>query len=112
MLTYLARCIMSKNDVEIQTFNKVPDYNGYTNKPTWCVSLWINNDQGLQETVLEAAKNDADLFAGWLEDFIEENNPLIETASLYSDLLGWALCYVDWDELAEHFIEAAEEITD
>ena len=102
-----------KTDVQIAEFNKVPDYNGYTNKPTWAVALWINNEQSTQESVLEAARNDKDdvyLFAGWLEDFIKEENSLADEASLYSDLLGWALAYVDWDELAEHFINDAKEI--
>ena len=109
---------MIKTQTQIESFNKVPDYNGYTNKPTWLVSLWINNEQGLQETVIQEVKaekaqlgkDDAYLFAGWLENFIQNNSPLVDKATLYSDLLGWALAFVDWDELAEHFIETAKEI--
>lgn len=109
-----------RTDVQIVEFNKVPDYNGYTNKPTWVVSLWINNDQGLQQAVLEAAqdyvKSDAESaqydLADWLKnEFSDEQNPIYADASMYSDLLNWALAYVDWDELAEHFIEAAKEIS-
>lgn len=104
---------MAKTDEQIKSFNKVPDHNGWTNKPTWLVALWIDNDQGLQEMVLEAARNDKDdarLLAGWLQDmFTDELNPIYADASMYADILGWALCYVDWDSLAEHFIETAKE---
>ena len=103
-----------KTQEQITEFNKVPDYNGWTNKPTWAVALWINNDQGLQEMVIEAARNDKDdsyLLADWLQDqFADELNPIAEDASMYADLLNWALAYVDWKSLAEHFIEAAKEI--
>lgn len=104
---------MAKTDEQIKSFNKVPDYNGWTNKPTWAVALWIDNDQGFQEMVLEAARNDKDdahLLAGWLQDtFTDEFYPDL-AASMYSDLLNWALAYVDWDSLAEHYIEQAKEI--
>ena len=104
-----------KTDVQIQEFNKVPDYNDYTNKPTWTVSLWINNDQSLQSQVLALARSTAvkHSLSNLLENmFSDTYNPLIDTATLYTDLLNWALAYVDWDELAEHFINDAKEITD
>jgi hypothetical protein len=28
-------------------------YNGWKNYPTWCVNLWLENDQGLYETTVE-----------------------------------------------------------
>lgn len=31
-------------------------YNGWTNRETWAWALWINNDQGLQETVHDLAR--------------------------------------------------------
>lgn len=96
------------------SFQTITVHNGWINKPTWAVALWINNDQGLQEIVLEAARNDKDdahLMAGWLQDYFtdEEQYPDLP-ASMYSDLLNWALAYVDWDSLAKHFIEAIKEI--
>ena len=32
------------------------NYNGWTNRETWAVALHINNDQGWQESVLEALR--------------------------------------------------------
>jgi len=98
------------------------EYNGYTNYPTWAVSLWIDNDSGMYDFVQEQAVefyNDATTteyntqkqvaiydLSEWLKDFFsDEENPLIESASMYSDLLGWALDSVDWYEIAENWID-------
>ena len=100
-----------KTEEQITAFNKVPDYSGWTNKPTWLLALWIDNEQGLQQMVAEAAKNDRDdvyLLSGWLQDMFTDELYLDLPASMYSDLLTWALAYVDWDSLAQHYIEAIE----
>lgn len=102
-----------KTPTQIQDFNKMAEYNGYTNKPTWAVSLWINNDEGLQSHILEMAHcacgNTYKLSINLKEHFTNLEYPL-KDASVYMDLLNWALAYVDWDELAEHFINDAKEI--
>ena len=89
--------------------NDEKGYNGWKNYETWNVALWINNDQGTQEMVLDAAREfkgnehaNYDL-SHWLKDLIEEDNPLNDTATLYTDLLNAALSEVDWYELAESF---------
>jgi hypothetical protein len=35
-------------------------YNGWTNYPTWCVNLWLSNDEGLYRATVE-------LVDAWLE---------------------------------------------
>src|SRR4051794_15066651 len=42
-------------------FEQVTDYNGWSNRETWCAALWINNDQGMQESVMET-------LSAWVED--------------------------------------------
>lgn len=113
----------------------LPEYNGWPNKPTWAVALWIDNEQRTQETArgivrgahvlherekgLAALSPDpnADLFVvSWqqtaaqaFKDWIADAaNPLAESANLYTDLLGWALSYVDWRHLAEHYDEQVQ----
>ena len=91
-------------------------YNGWTNKATWLVKLWIDNDQGTQEYWLERAKVSGDdryALAKELEYSIgEDANELgiTSTASMFSDLMSWALAMVNWDEITKTLIEDAEEI--
>lgn len=110
-------------------------YNGYKNYETWCVTLWLENDQPTYEywrqqarlqaagapqaeqvqkgfwTTEQAAKF---LLADQLQREFEETNPL-EKADVWSDLLNAALDAVDWHEVAEQFlvdfIEAEAEPT-
>ena len=44
-----------------------------------------------------------------IEDLIDEMNPLISEASLFSDMLGAAFDEVNWREIAENWIETIKE---
>jgi hypothetical protein len=99
-------------------------YNGWKNYETWNVALWIDNEQGSysqrQEMAQDAWENAEGkrayasqtrldrakcLLADSLKDWIEEMNPLADSASLFSDLMSAALGEVDWYEIAENFLE-------
>ena len=111
------------------------EYNGWTNKATWLVKLWIDNDQGEQEEMLsharwyltlanEQAKGLANadklatpeqrarwmLSASLKETFEIRAEPITHKASLSSDLMSWALAMVNWDEIAKSLIEDAAEV--
>ena len=83
-------------------------YNGWTNYETWCVNLWLNNDEGSYEHLRDLAQNDqADPYdkGNMLKNFIDELNPLAEEASMFTDLLNGALSEVNWVEI----VKAAQE---
>ena len=42
------------------TDKRSEEYNGWTNRETWCAALWINNDQGMQEYAAELARRGVD----------------------------------------------------
>lgn len=112
-------------------------YNGWTNKETWAVGLWVDNDEptysariALVRAVLESAGEEYDDdSAGYpipkgavsradhqrhkVEDAIEEwvTGELLPDlgASLAADLLNSAVAKVNWRELAEHWIEEVGE---
>jgi hypothetical protein len=108
------------------------EYNGWTNYETWCVNLWMSNDQGsdeyfrelAQEVYDEAEKEDradgSPLFtrtevatrtlADRLKDqFEEQQSELTGVMGVFADLLGAALSEVDWYEIAEHYIEDVDK---
>lgn len=98
------------------------DHGGYANAETLSVVRCLSNDQRADETaraiVATAWWNASDEIAAdaaaivapradaaealreWLET---EENPLAESASLFTDLLTHALDHVNWGEVADHF---------
>jgi hypothetical protein len=101
----------SKGDKQMDKVIKKADYQGWKNYETWAVALWIDNEQGSQDAVLEQVRElkDPSAIADYLKDMIEDANPLMEEPSLYSDLLGAAISEVDWYELANNYINQIKE---
>lgn len=104
-------------------------YNGWTNRETWLVALWINNDQGWQESVHDSIKSAGGHFPadrapddlpdltpytageavrenveGILDMLAEDGEQTSLTSGLFGDLLGTALARVNWTELGESFL--------
>lgn len=87
-------------------------YNGWTNYETWCVNLWLSNDEALYNLVTELVADFEDEapmheIADAVKDFVEELEDVTqvrERASFVSDLLGAALSEVDWYEIAEVWV--------
>jgi hypothetical protein len=110
-------------------------YNGWTNYETWGVALILDNDYGTYQMVREAVEEmrtwidtDPNVLSGiwtereafkfrladWIKDFTEtlcgigmdsESYGIAEPSMMASQLLGAALSEVDWDSVAEHYIE-------
>ncbi|MCC0178420.1 hypothetical protein I4641_15690 [Waterburya agarophytonicola K14] len=89
-------------------------YNGWNNYETWAVALWIDNDYNsyqyrceLVERVKEEYEDEDErenCLTSSLKGWIEEQNPIADTSSLFTDLLNSALSKVDWQEIAENFL--------
>jgi hypothetical protein len=92
------------------------EYNGYTNKETWCVNLWMS--EGSTELYEEMAtgylKEEGDEklaireLAEWFKREIWESYPDGITGMM-DDLLKSALNRVNWREIATNYIESAVE---
>jgi len=100
-------------------------YNGWKNYPTWCVNLWLSNDEPLYREALERVRccsddlevpsyftqeealrfSVADTFKDWVTDELAPDLG----ASFAADLLGYALGEVDWHEIADAWLETAAE---
>lgn len=101
------------------------EHNGWFNYETWAVNLWLSNEQASHEHWLERATHwneqpsTSDVWtqeesakynlADELKEDFEENNPVADQASVWSDLMRAALSEVNWQEIAEHYINDAKE---
>jgi hypothetical protein len=87
--------------------NDASTYNGWVNKETWLVHLWLTNDAASDATWRAVAREVgnahrlADVVRGELEDDAAARQP----EGLYADLLTTALGRVDWVAVAHHLLE-------
>jgi hypothetical protein len=96
-------------------------YNGWTNRETWAVVLWIDNEQGWQDSVHDAIRESLHLslevdasFAGEVVrenvedtlDMLAEND--LDTFRNVRDNFG-SLWRVDWREVGQHFLTSVLE---
>ena len=92
------------------------EYNGWYNWETWCVNLWMDNDQGSHEMWREIAREsiDADEGTNWFyfEDRLKDYLDMIQedlhngvASGLVHDLLGGAISEVNTREIAMSWIE-------
>ncbi len=80
-------------------------YNGWPSYETWLVFTWLTNDPLSYEDCVSLARSADDALdaADALKGYVEDLSPLLEEASLCTDLVNAALGRVDWAALARHF---------
>jgi hypothetical protein len=104
-------------------------YNGYKNYETWSVSLWLSNEQFLDDQMGELADqavaeapddsnvktniwsereaaryNLSKMIKDWVDED-RENVPGMRENNMYTQLLDGALSDVDWGEVADGYLE-------
>ena len=67
-------------------------YNGWKNRETWIVSLWLQNDEKLYRTAQEVED---------IESWVRYE--LAPTTGMIADLTLSAICRVDWDAIRKMF---------
>lgn len=82
------------------------EFNGWTNWETWCVNLWLDNDQGTQSEVSEIVANATNRYVA--ADRVKEfTNECVfgfgdeVPATLATDLVSGALSEVNWEEIVD-----------
>jgi hypothetical protein len=88
------------------------EYNGHYNYETWLVSLHIDNEQHYEREVQHLANNARNQYelAKDIKSFVEENmikdeNGKDITNCFLNDLINATLSEVNWQELAEGYIQ-------
>ena len=97
-------------------------FNGWSSYESWCLHVWLTGDENTYSYCLDLARDCVEeagccsqvrdgiwteeqarrfLLADRLKSHIDDQNPLNENASLFSDLAGAALDEVDWTEVAD-----------
>jgi hypothetical protein len=99
-------------------------YNGWANRETWGVALWLDNDQGMQEAVHEALREAADMQTDGLtassagEIVREYLDELFDVDTYDGSLPGGlvnmltdigSLWRVDWREIGAAFLRDVHE---
>lgn len=101
-------------------------YNGWANRETWALDLWLSNDQGLYEMTLERVR---DVVQGYAlaesglrayhggkavrelwEELTDPAEGLLTGETLHQamDEVG-SVWRIDWDEIGRHWAEAVAE---
>jgi hypothetical protein len=88
------------------------EYNGHYNYETWLVSLHIDNEQHYEKEIQHLANNARNQYelAKDIKNFVEENmikdeNGKDITNCFLNDLINATLSEVNWQELAEGYIQ-------
>ena len=103
--------------MEVNELSFKETYNGWTNYETWCLNIWIDNDQYLNERKAELIREvtlhyddkQAYELSLLLENMVEELKEDALEVGLLSVLLGGAIGKINFFELAEHYIEDFNE---
>lgn len=86
-------------------------YNGWTNRETWLVNLWLNNDEAPYLEACQIARTHPDSSDLWLGEAIESEivNPMCgqdDAQGFKLDALNAFLARVDWREIGQGFRES------
>ena len=76
------------------------DYNGWTNRETWVINLWLGDY--LQDVANEGQQLMADYIEETVWDMLEEAN----VPDMFKDMID--LNAVDWRELEQHYVTDEE----
>jgi hypothetical protein len=90
------------------SYSELPKYNGWTNYPTWVTALWMDNDEDSYLYYREQARRAKDtweLSKSLKAEYNDFDNIGVDVTGVFSDLMTWALAYVNWDEIAEHLLD-------
>ncbi len=94
--------------VALESQTEAIGYNGWTNRETWLVNLWLSNDMESYDFLQDIRKKDCEAWEKVEEleaHFQDQLEDMYEVPSFWSDILGTALDRVDWYRVIEANME-------
>jgi hypothetical protein len=92
----------------------LPQYNGWANKPTWLVHLWLTSFVSDWHAVTQVVEKAHDKEVA-LQEYVEQTyfyswlGELLDNPCLSTDLIHWVLAIIDWRALVAAFTVRAEQ---
>lgn len=88
---------------------KAEAYNGWTNYSTWLVDLWLTNEEGSYNQLMElvAGPGEPHEKMDQIKALVEEMTAGVADSGLVADLVGAALAEVNWKEIVDSHVEEA-----
>lgn len=82
------------------------EFNGWSNRLTWVVHLWLDNDRSLNNEMKSFCKKATCVseIAASCRQMVEEDDEFIDDgrySRFFHDFIGYALAEVNWGEIAE-----------
>lgn len=96
------------HDVAEAIQTQTTEYNGWSNRETWLVNLWLSNDMGSYGLLQGICKKDCETWEKVEEleaHFQDQLEEMYDVPSFWSDILGTALDRVDWYRVIESNLE-------
>jgi hypothetical protein len=88
----------------------VEEFNGYSNKPTWTLAIWLDTDESLKNYWRYKSKSlSEDELSKELQTYFEDRNPLSKEFTIYSDMLNNSLKLINWREVAKQLKDNERE---
>ena len=91
--------------VALESSTVTTEYNGWSNRETWLVNLWLSNDIGSYEFLQGICKKDCERWEKVEEleaHFQEQLEDMYDFPTFWSELIGTALDRVDWYQVVEN----------
>ena len=95
-----AQSAIVSTSLTTQGQHKMTEYNGWTNRETWVINLWLGDY--FQDVANEGQQLVADYIEETVWDMLEEAN----VPAMFKDMIN--LNAVNWRELEQHYITDEE----
>jgi len=78
------------------------DYNGWTNRETWLVNVWLGDDEYLKEQLQELELHQAvEVVKSYVEEIVDQNN----LNGFVGDLMSGAVANIDFYDIVKTWKE-------